>query len=158
MKSDYFSEDIQEFLLLLHQYEVKYLVIGGEAVIYYGNPRLTGDIDFFFGNTDKNTTALFDVLLQFWDQNVPGLKNKQELRLPDYVIQFGVPPNRIDLLNSIEGVQFEQAWSAKKTEKLLINGKKLPVYFIGLDHLIINKKSANRDKDREDLKYLTSIR
>jgi predicted nucleotidyltransferase len=54
MDPNYFSRDIKEFIRLLDKYDVKYVIVGGEAVIYYGYPRLTGDVDFFFSSDDKN--------------------------------------------------------------------------------------------------------
>jgi predicted nucleotidyltransferase len=157
MKPDYFSSDTREFLRLLNEHKVKYLIVGGEAVIYYGYPRLTGDVDFFYKNDPENADLLFQVLLDFWDGDIPGLNSPHELQSHGYVIQFGVPPNRIDLLNSIEGVEFEEAWQQKSIEQIAIEGIEVPIYFIGLEHLIINKRATGRNKDLEDLNYLESI-
>jgi hypothetical protein len=65
IEADYFSSDIREFIVRLHWHEVRYVVVGGEAVIHYGHARLTGDIDFFYDRTSGNTQALFEVLLAF---------------------------------------------------------------------------------------------
>lgn len=67
MRASYFSADTREFLYLLQKHEVKYLIVGGEAVIYYGYPRLTGYVDFFYSKDEKNTKALYQALLSFWD-------------------------------------------------------------------------------------------
>lgn len=96
---EHFSDDILEFLGLLHKNDVKYIIIGGEAVIYYGFARLTGDIDLFYERTPKNIEKLYNVLVQFWNGQIPGLGNQQELLDQDAVFQFGVPPNRLDLLS-----------------------------------------------------------
>ncbi len=157
MKSDYFSSDTRQFLFLLHKYEVKYLIVGGEAVIYYGYPRLTGDIDLFYARDTENAGLLYEVLLDFWDNDIPGLTEPNELRNPGYVIQFGVPPNRIDLINEIEGVSFDRAWDNRVTESVTIGGKDTSIYFIGLSDLIVNKRQTGRNKDLEDLNYLESI-
>ena len=157
MKGSYFSEDVKDFLGLLHHYEVKYVIVGGEAVIYYGYPRLTGDIDFFYNSDSHNSKSLFNALLEFWEQNIPGIDNYKQLQSPGYVIQFGTPPNRIDLINNIDGVSFEEVWEGRKTESLFINNKKIPVNYIGLTHLIINKRHSGRNKDAEDLNYLEKI-
>lgn len=158
IKTDYFSPDILELLNLFSRKKVEYLIVGGEAVIYYGYPRLTGDIDLFYRNTQKNIEALFNALLEFWDGDIPGIKKKAELAKPGYVIQFGVPPNRIDFLNEIEGINFSEAWDEKKTDEVQVNKTSVSVYFIGLKHLIINKEMTGRPKDQEDLTYLKSIR
>jgi len=157
MKASHFTADVQEFLSLLHEYNVRYLIVGGEAAIYYGNVRVTGDIDFYYKNDTENTDALYNVLLQFWDGEIPGISESKDLRQPEYMIQFGAPPNRIDLLNDIEGVRFDEAWQAKVREEIQIKDENIPVYFIGLQHLITNKERAGRNKDQEDLKYLRRL-
>lgn len=133
------------------------MIVGGEAVIYYGYPRLTGDVDFFFSSDDKNVTLLFETLLEFWDGNIPGIESKDELKTPGYIIQFGSPPNRIDLMNSIDGVDFDEAWKKSKTEQIEVSGNAVPVYYLGLEHLIKNKTASGRDKDLDDLSYLKKI-
>lgn len=158
MKSSYFSPDIQEFIRLLFIHKVRYLIVGGEAVIYYGYARLTGDIDFFYDRTKENTKSLYTALKDFWAGNIPGLENYQEFMTKGAIIQFGRPPNRMDLINDISGVSFEQAWPNRNSENIEIGGKKYSVYYIGLKDLIKNKQKAKRYKDMEDLKYLTSIK
>jgi hypothetical protein len=157
MKSSHFSTDIQEFLFLLSEYEVNYVIVGGEAVIYYGYVRLTGDIDIFFESSPENIKKLYDTLTVFWEGSIPGLNNKEELLEPGVIMQFGVPPNRIDLINKIENVSFKEVWEYKVTEKIIINAQSVFVYFIGLHQLIRNKESLERPKDLEDLKYLRKI-
>jgi len=157
MNASYFSSDTLEFLRLLSKYEVRYVIVGGEAVIYYGYPRLTGDVDFFYSPDDQNSGLLFKALLDFWDDDIPGLRDSEELQSPGYVIQFGVPPNRIDLLNSIEAISFNEAWTNRVEEFVFFKGEKIPVYIISLRHLIRNKQETARNKDLEDLKYLRNI-
>lgn len=157
MKSGYFSEDIKEFISLLHKFDVKYLIVGGEAVIYYGYPRLTGDVDFFYDVNENNVAKLFRVLLEFWDQDIPGIRDEKELRASGYVIQFGIPPNRIDIMNSIDGIDFKEAWDNKKTEYIEISDLKTPIYFLGLKQLIKNKRDSARQKDLDDLEYLSKL-
>jgi len=155
---EHFSDDILEFLRLLYEKNVKYLIIGGEAVIYYGFARLTGDIDLFYERTPENIEKLYRTLLQFWGGSIPGLENPQELLEPDAVFQFGVPPNRLDLLNDIEAITFDQAWKDKTVESVRIDHKNIRIYFISLNHLIENKQKVARPKDLEDLKYLMALK
>ncbi len=154
MKSTYFSKDVQEFLFLLDKYHVRYVIVGGEAVIYYGYVRLTGDIDIFFDSGQDNTTKLYDTLIEFWEGEIPGIKNVDELAEPGVIIQFGVPPNRIDLINKIEGVIFHEAWEEKVIETITINNQVISIYYIGINQLVKNKSSLDRPKDLDDLKYL----
>ena len=154
MKPSHFSKDVQEFLCLLDKYRVKYVIVGGEAVIYYGYARLTGDIDFYFEPVQENATRLYNALNQFWDGEIPEIESKEELLEPNVIIQFGVPPNRIDLINKIEGVIFNEAWEDKAIETINYNDQIITVYYIGIRQLIKNKASLERPKDLDDLKYL----
>jgi len=154
MKASHFSKDIQEFLELLAKHNVKYVIVGGEAVIYYGYARLTGDVDFFFGTSKENAKRLYDALNEFWGGDIPGINSFEEVMESGTILQFGVPPNRIDLVNHIDGVTFEEAWTGRKTTSVEISGESIPVHFIGLGQLITNKEAIQRPKDLEDLKYL----
>lgn len=158
MRPSYFSDDIQEFLSLLAKYKVKYAIVGGEAVIYYGYARLTGDIDLLYEAGDNNIDRLYQALMEFWAGNIPGIKKREELKESGVIIQFGVPPNRIDLLSEIEGLTFEEVWDNKAEVYIKIREKRMPLYYIGLDQLIKNKERLKRYKDLEDLKFLKEVR
>ncbi|MFA6542733.1 MAG: DUF6036 family nucleotidyltransferase [Bacteroidota bacterium] len=153
-----FSADVSEFMRLLSMFDVQYLVVGGEAVIYYGHARLTGDIDFFYDISDKNVEKLFEVLKIFWDGEIPEIKHKKELKKKGMVIQFGAPPNRLDLVNSIDGITFTAAWKNKVVESFTYKKKHYPVYYIGIDDLIKNKKAVHRNKDNDDIRFLTAVK
>jgi len=154
MSPQSFSPDCVEFITLLNKYKVQWLIVGGEAVIYYGYIRLTGDVDFFYGNDEDNIDKLWMTLNDFWDQNIPGNIQKDDLKKPGYFFQFGVPPNRIDLMNKIDGVEFDEAWKERVRDKFNSDQLETDVYFISLDHLIKNKSESDRPKDKEDLIYL----
>jgi hypothetical protein len=154
MKASHFSEDIQEFLRLLFIHEVHYVIVGGEAVIYHGHARLTGDVDIHYKQETTNVERLFHALSDFWDGDIPEIAAPADLLVPDLILQFGVPPNRLDLLGSISGVSFDEAWGSRVEEKLEIRGQTCSVYFIGKDMLVRNKNASGRAKDRDDLRYL----
>jgi hypothetical protein len=158
MKGLSFSPDVNDFLKLLAKYNVRYVIVGGEAVIYYGFVRLTGDIDFFYESSMENASRLFSALLEFWQGNIPGIKKVDDLIGEDVIIQFGIIPNRIDLITSIDGVEFKEVWENRLEEKIVIENKEYPLYFISLDQLIKNKKSTKRDKDLMDVKYLYALK
>jgi hypothetical protein len=149
-----FSPDIQEFLRLLQIYEVRAVVVGGEAVIYYGHIRVTGDIDIFYDRSPENANRLFEALEDFWQGVIPSLKHPSELEKQGVIFQFGVPPTRIDLLNHIDGVDFDSAWSGRA--RVLFRTESLSVEFsyIGLEELIRNKEASGRPKDLDDLPFL----
>ena len=152
MKSSYFSKDIQEFITLLSKYQVHYLIVGGEAVIYHGHIRFTGDVDFFYNDSKENISKLYHALNDFWKGNIPEVNSPDDLA---GIIMFGRPPNRMDLIDSISGVSFKDAWENRINEEIEIKGSRYPLYFIGLEFLIKNKKAVNRPKDLEDIKYLS---
>jgi hypothetical protein len=154
MKTSYFSKDIQEFLSLLAKHKVRYMIVGGEAVIYYGHARLTGDLDFYYVSSKENADNLYRALDEFWGGDIPGLANFEELIQPGIILQFGLPPNRVDLINSIDGVTFQEAWTNRTETSIDVSGQTVPVYFIGLRELIKNKEAMKRPKDLDDLKYL----
>ncbi len=153
-----FSKDISDFIIRLFQHNVKYLIVGGEAVIYHGYARLTGDIDFFYDRENENIKNLFNALLEFWEGTIPGISSSDALSGPGTIIQFGQPPNRIDLINEIDGVSFSQAWGTRIDEELTLENQKYTVYYINLEMLIKNKKASGRYKDLDDLKYLEAVR
>ncbi|NOX36395.1 MAG: hypothetical protein GXO78_02570 [Calditrichaeota bacterium] len=154
MKASYFSKDIQEFLFLLFTHRVRYVLVGGEAVIYHGHARLTGDVDIFYENDDENVNRLFEALCDFWGGSIPDIPSPDVLKEKGAIFQFGFPPNRIDLLNQLDGVTFKEAWEGKVTEYMRVNNKKISIYYIGLKELIKNKKACGRPRDIEDLKFL----
>ena len=132
------------------------MIVGGEAVIFYGHARYTGDVDFFYSDEDKNAKVLFDALSVFWEGNIPEINNFAELQVPGQILQFGRPPNRIDLLNQIDGVHFDEAWPHRKKVELEAEPIPIPINYLDLGNLIKNKEASARPKDLDDLKYLKS--
>ena len=126
-------------------------------MIYYGHARLTGDIDFLYEVSQENAGKLFRALVDFWHGKVPGAIKEEELLSKGMVFQFGIPPNRIDLMTKIEGVDFSQAWKRKRAESISLRGRKTDIFYIGLSDLIKNKQLADRPRDLEDLKFLKRI-
>jgi hypothetical protein len=89
---------------------------------------------------------------------VPGVASASELTLPDLVLQFGRPPNRIDLLSSLSGVSFHGAWQEREVREVQEEQQSVPMYYIGLDALMQNKQATGRPKDLEDLRFLQARR
>lgn len=154
MKPLSFSRDLQEFLRLLANHDVRYVLIGGTAVIYHGHTRLTGDVDFLFDCTEANARRLWQALLEFWRGCVPGLQAAEELMDPEIVVQFGRPPNRIDLIAGLRTVTFEDAWKNRVSERITVDGAPVQIWILGLEDLKRSKRDAGRPKDLEDLRQL----
>lgn len=143
--------DLREFIVLLNSHEVEYLLVGGHAVAYHGYPRFTGDIDFFIRTTSLNAQRVLDVLTVF---GFGGLGiSEHDLMASGRIVQLGQPPNRIDILTSISGVDFDTAWQARVQATL----DDQPVPLIGWSELLRNKKAAGRQKDLADLEKLLAV-
>lgn len=148
----HFSPDTLAFLRELSGHDVRYLIVGGEAVILHGHVRLTGDVDVFYANDPDNRERLYAALLSFWDGIIPGVDSVEELGSEGSVIQFGRPPNRIDLLNDITGVTFEEAWPERV--ETVVGESTLRVPYIGVAALVKNKRASGRPRDLADVEYL----
>lgn len=155
MSGEHLSADLKHFIQCFDAHDVQFLVVGGEAVIHHGYPRVTGDLDLFWHRTPDNAARLFAALEEFWGGSVPGIDSAEELLQPGYFVQFGRPPNRVDLLNSMGSVSFEAAWKRRERQTLKLDGETVAFPILGLDDLIQAKRDAGRFKDLADIEYLT---
>ena len=143
---------------LLNKHHVQYMIVGGYAAIYHGYLRFTADIDFYYKPDEENCIRLYQAFEEFWEGTVPVIESYLELTKKGQVLQFGQPPNRLDFINEIDGVLFEDCTDTMCTEMIQCNNNRLEVNFIGMDQLIINKKMSGRPKDLIDADYLEKIR
>lgn len=141
-------QDFKDFLKLLNLKKVKYLVIGGYAVGFYGYPRATADMDIWIAIEKENASKIAEVVKEF-GFNIPQVTSKLFQRRGK-VIRMGNPPLRIEILTSISGVEFTKAYS----ERVIKSVDGIRVNFISLKHLKLNKKASGRYKDLDDLKHL----
>lgn len=146
------AKDLREFIELLNSRKVDYIVVGGHAVAFHGHPRFTGDTDFLVRPSHENARRLLDVVREFGFSELN--LSAEDFTQPNTVVQLGYPPNRIDLLSSISGVDFEDAWVSRISGEL--DG--LPVYFLGWEALMKNKRASGRDKDLADVSKLSAVK
>jgi len=142
------QQDFKEFLQLLDDFAVDYMVVGGYAVAFHGYARFTKDIDVFYDNEPENTRRLKKAMKAFGfpeDHLHDALFEE-----PGTVIQFGYPPCQIDLLNRIDGVEYEEA----RSRKMISRFDGLQIAFISKEDLVKNKQSTPRLKDRADIEEL----
>jgi predicted nucleotidyltransferase len=141
-------QDFEDFLQLLKDNDVDFVVIGGYAVAYHGYIRATNDIDIFFRNTTENISKILNAFKEFGITT--SAEQAEKFFEPDNIVRMGVPPVRIELLNTISGLTFDQVWKNR------IKGKygKVPVSFISLRDLLINKKASGRPRDLADFDEL----
>ena len=143
-----FQKDFEDFINLCNKYELEYLVIGGFAVSIHGYPRTTKDLDVCINKTEKNAKKILIILRDF---GFESLNFKAEDFLKDNMIaQLGYSPIRIDILNDLNGIDFNIAYKNKSIVKM--NG--VPTNFIGYSELLISKEMAGRDQDKLDVKIL----
>lgn len=137
--------DFKEFLRLLGAHEVEYLLIGGYAVGYYGYPRPTGDMDIWIAANDNNARKTVAVLTEFgFESSVETFRDK------DCVARMGVRPFQIEILASIDGVDFDECYATRIVDTL--DG--VEVSLINLHYLKINKRASGRLKDLSDIENL----
>jgi hypothetical protein len=141
------NQDFKEFAGLLRAHGVEYLVVGGYALAAHGQPRYTGDIDFWVRPGPENIQRLLQALDDFGFGSL-GLR-PEDFSL-DAVIQLGHAPRRIDLLTAIDGVDFDACYPHRQTVQ--IAGVHLDI--IGLDDFKTNKRATGRLKDLADLESL----
>lgn len=144
------DKDLREFIELLNSLRVDYIVVGGHAVAFHGHPRFTGDIDFLARPSHENSERLINVIREFGFADFR--LSPDDFTQPNSIVQLGQPPNRIDLLTSISGVDFDEAWDSKIAGEL--DG--LPVFYLGWDSLLKNKRASGRAKDLADVSKLSA--
>lgn len=141
------NRDFKEFAESLNAEGVEYLLVGGYALAAHGHPRYTGDIDFWIAPSAQNLERVVRALHRF---GFGSLGIKAADFEPDFVVQLGHPPRRIDLLTVIDGVQFDACFARR--ERVVVDGIDLPI--IGIDDFKTNKRASGRAKDIADLESL----
>lgn len=143
--------DYLDFLKMLNQNEVTYMVVGGYALAAHNAPRFTGDMDIWVKPDIENAKKIVRAIDDFGFGSL-GITEKDFLS-KNYFIQIGYAPVRIDITADISGITFEEAYFRKK--EIDLSG--LPVPFIGLDDLIRNKIASGRAQDIADVEKLQKL-
>ena len=141
-------KDWKEFLELLNSRGAEYVVVGAFALAFHSEPRFTGDLDILIRRTPENADRVIETLHAFGFASLAI--TSEDLLSEGKVIQLGIRPNRIDLLNSLSGVDAEVVWQKRTPGEL--DG--VPLHYIDLESFRINKLAAGRAKDLEDLRRL----
>lgn len=141
-------KDFIEFIRLLNEHEVRYLLVGGYAVGIYGYPRPTADMDIWISNSPENAGRVVAALKRFGFTSPdfsPALFEGEK-----NIVQMGVAPLKLEIITFIDGVGFDECYLEKEVKE--IGG--LSVSIISLNHLKVNKKASGRLKDLNDLENL----
>ncbi len=142
------NRDFREFFESLARHDVRFLVVGGYAMAAHGHPRFTKDLDVWVWMDPTNSDAMLAALDEFGFGSL-GL-TREDFLTADTVVQLGYPPQRIDLLTSPSGVEFDECWA----DRLSVDIGGMEVPFIGLRGLIANKSAAGREQDEVDARVL----
>lgn len=137
-----------EFLRLMTSHEVRYMLVGGIAVGYYGYPRATGDLDLWVDNSPDNGVAVSRVFREF-GLDLPN-DFSETFGRPGKVFRIGHPPLRIEILTGISGVCFDECYP----RRLVVDFKDVQVDIIDLNDLKTNKRASARTNDIDDLAHL----
>lgn len=144
-----FVKDFKDLLRAFNEEGVEYLLVGGYAFGVYAQPRATKDLDLFIRSSVSNSEAIFEALCKF-GAPLHGMTTK-DFRDGETGLEFGHEPHRVDILQKISGVSFEEAW--KDRVKATIEDD-TPIFVISRKHLIQNKRAAGRPRDLLDVKEI----
>lgn len=145
------NKDFREFIESLNSNKVKFLVLGGYALAFHGHPRYTKDLDIWLEASSENARRIIQALADF---GFAGLGvSKDDFLVEGQIVQLGYPPNRIDLINSPDGIDFDECYKARI--EIDLNGLIIPI--IDLENFRKNKKAAGRAQDLADLEKLSDI-
>lgn len=142
------NQDFKEFIQSLNDNGVRYLVVGGYAVAFHGYPRYTKDFDVWIEMSAENAARMVAALEQFGFASL-GLK-AEDFLIPDQIIQLGYPPNRIDILTTLPGVEFSECYPSR----IVVEIEGVPLNFIDLENLKRTKRASGRLQDLADLENL----
>jgi hypothetical protein len=146
------NSDFTDLLKLFNDNNVRYLVIGGYAIIQYAEPRFTKDLDLWI-STDTNNAAAVYKALKIFGAPLTGLK-EGDFSEEGYFYQMGVPPVRVDILMGIPGGDFEKSWRTKND----VDFEGLAVHFISRQDLIESKLASGRPQDLIDADLLSQVK
>ena len=141
-------QDFEDLLFLLNKHGAKYLIIGGLAFIYHAKPRYTKDIDIWVDPSPDNVERVNASLLDFGSPYLLTPNNLKE------ILQIGVEPDRIDVLQKLAGVDFSEAWERRVTDKY----GDVTTFWIQIDDLIRAKEGIDHPRHQEDVRVLREVK
>jgi len=146
-------EDFRDLLLALQAAGAEFVVVGGHAVAFHGHPRATKDLDVLVRATQANAKLVYRALAAFGAPLSAFQIGEADFATYDGVLQMGIPPLRIDILNRADGITFDEAIAEGSSFE--IDGRRIPV--IGRSALLKNKRAAGREQDLADLRALERL-
>ncbi len=145
------NEDYRDMLQILFENEVRFLLIGAYAMAVHGYPRATADFDIWIEATPENSRKLYASLGKYGTPRIDI--SETSFAEEGIIFQIGVAPRRIDILTSIDGVRFQEAYA----NKTIVEIEGLCIPCLSKDDLIKNKRATHREKDKLDADYLARL-
>ena len=142
------EKDFRDLFALFNEHSVEYVIVGGYALAFHGAPRYTGDIDIYVKPDSDNAQRVMTALTKFGFGSLE--LSPSDFEKPDMVVQLGVPPVRIDILTSISGVSWADAFGGRSEGTY----GDVSVYYLGRKEFIANKRAIGRKQDLADLEAL----
>lgn len=146
-------EDFRDLLIELHDAGAEFVVVGGYAVAFHGHPRATKDLDVLVHADPENAARVYRALASFGAPLASFEVSEKDFATYDGVLQIGLPPRRIDLLNRVAGITFDEAIA--EGQSFQMEGRAIPV--IGREALLRNKRAAGREQDLADVVALEAL-
>jgi hypothetical protein len=142
------QQDFRDLLALFNAHKVNYIIVGAHALAYHGAPRYTGDMDILVCSDSENAQRILHALDEFGFGSLE--LTVEDFASPDKVVQLGIAPVRVDIISSITGVSWEDAFAGRVAGTY--GG--LKVYYLGKKEFILNKRAIGRKKDLSDLEAM----
>jgi hypothetical protein len=142
------NSDYKDILCGLSEERVEFILVGAYALAAHGYPRSTGDIDLWVKPDQDNAEAVMRALIRFGAPT--DTVSSADFQIENMVFQIGVAPRRIDIITSIDGLTFDDAFA--RSQLTDIDG--IPVHVLSIPDLIRNKRATGRTKDLADAEML----
>ena len=146
-------EDFRDLLMELADAGAEFVLVGGHAVAFHGHPRATKDMDVLIRANTTNAERVYRALAAFGAPLESFEVHAQDFASYDGVLQVGLPPRRVDIINRADGITFDEA--VAEGSGFALEGRRVPV--IGRAALLKNKRAAGRAQDTADVEALVSL-
>lgn len=144
------NRDFRDLLAALSAHDARFLIVGGYAVTFHARPRFTKDLDIWVEPTASNAPRVIAALTTFGAPLQAHGLTASDLSSPGCIYQIGLPPNRIDVLTVVEGLQFDACWARRSRARF----GDVDVGYLSREDLIVNKRTVGRPQDLEDVRIL----
>lgn len=144
------NRDFRDLLAALSDHSVRFLIVGGYAVTFHARPRFTKDLDVWVDPAGDNADRVFAALSDFGAPLPAHGVTPRDFTVPGTIYQIGIPPNRVDVLTAVEGLQFAPCWERRVAARFA----DVDVHYVSREDLIVNKRAVGRPQDLEDAREL----